>query len=75
MSFEAPKVILMISVLVLEAYIWFESCQIRITSTSMSSGFSILGTYIRTSDGRIFAIRAANKPNMSDENAAIPHKG
>ncbi|XP_051913298.1 helicase ARIP4-like isoform X2 [Hippocampus zosterae] len=32
------------------------------------------GTYIRTSDGRIFAIRAANKPNMSDENAAIPHK-
>ncbi|TNM86466.1 hypothetical protein fugu_006696 [Takifugu bimaculatus] len=28
------------------------------------------GTYIRTSDGRIFAVRAANKPKPAEENAA-----
>uniref|UniRef100_H3CKL3 RAD54 like 2 n=1 Tax=Tetraodon nigroviridis TaxID=99883 RepID=H3CKL3_TETNG len=28
------------------------------------------GTYIRTSDGRIFAVRAANKPKTGEENAA-----
>ncbi|XP_049611705.1 helicase ARIP4 isoform X1 [Syngnathus scovelli] len=32
------------------------------------------GTYIRTSDGRIFAIRAANKPKISEENTATSHK-
>ncbi|XP_061636174.1 helicase ARIP4-like isoform X3 [Phyllopteryx taeniolatus] len=32
------------------------------------------GTYIRTSDGRIFAIRAASKPKMSDETTARSHK-
>ncbi|XP_077400621.1 helicase ARIP4-like [Vanacampus margaritifer] len=32
------------------------------------------GTYIRTSDGRIFAIRAANKPKTSDENTETPHR-
>ncbi|XP_077469673.1 helicase ARIP4-like isoform X2 [Stigmatopora argus] len=31
------------------------------------------GTYIRTSDGRIFAIRAANKNQMSDETTASSH--
>lgn len=30
----------------------------------------VLGTYIRTSDGRIFAVRAANKPKTAEENAA-----
>lgn len=30
----------------------------------------VLGTYIRTSDGRIFAVRAANKPKTGEENAA-----
>ncbi|CAF94986.1 unnamed protein product, partial [Tetraodon nigroviridis] len=32
--------------------------------------FVFLGTYIRTSDGRIFAVRAANKPKTGEENAA-----
>ncbi|XP_057673104.1 helicase ARIP4-like isoform X1 [Corythoichthys intestinalis] len=32
------------------------------------------GTYIRTSDGRIFAIRAANKAKISDETTASQHK-
>uniref|UniRef100_A0A3Q2TIX6 RAD54 like 2 n=1 Tax=Fundulus heteroclitus TaxID=8078 RepID=A0A3Q2TIX6_FUNHE len=32
------------------------------------------GTYIRTSDGRIFAIRAANKAKTGDESAAAPLK-
>ncbi|XP_038149771.1 helicase ARIP4-like isoform X2 [Cyprinodon tularosa] len=32
------------------------------------------GTYIRTSDGRIFAIRAANKAKTVDENPAAPPK-
>nr|XP_057940254.1 helicase ARIP4-like isoform X2 [Doryrhamphus excisus] len=32
------------------------------------------GTYIRTSDGRIFAIRAANKPKTSEETTATLHK-
>ncbi|XP_077578526.1 helicase ARIP4-like isoform X2 [Stigmatopora nigra] len=31
------------------------------------------GTYIRTSDGRIFAIRAANKAQLSDETMASSH--
>lgn len=30
----------------------------------------VVGTYIRTSDGRIFAVRAANKPKTGEENAA-----
>lgn len=30
----------------------------------------VLGTYIRTSDGRIFAVRAANKPKTGEGNAA-----
>ncbi|XP_056155506.1 helicase ARIP4-like [Lampris incognitus] len=32
------------------------------------------GTYIRTSDGRIFAIRAANKAKMGEENTTVPPK-
>ncbi|XP_017266885.1 helicase ARIP4 isoform X2 [Kryptolebias marmoratus] len=32
------------------------------------------GTYIRTSDGRIFAIRAANKTKTMDESATAPPK-
>ncbi|KAK5622419.1 hypothetical protein CRENBAI_003931, partial [Crenichthys baileyi] len=32
------------------------------------------GTYIRTSDGRIFAIRAANKAKTVDQSAAAPPK-
>ncbi|XP_054655742.1 helicase ARIP4-like isoform X2 [Dunckerocampus dactyliophorus] len=32
------------------------------------------GTYIRTSDGRIFAIRAANRPKTSEETSATSHK-
>uniref|UniRef100_A0A3B3Z855 RAD54 like 2 n=1 Tax=Periophthalmus magnuspinnatus TaxID=409849 RepID=A0A3B3Z855_9GOBI len=33
------------------------------------------GTYIRTSDGRIFAIRAANKAKALEENVTAPPKG
>ncbi|XP_029291477.1 helicase ARIP4-like isoform X2 [Cottoperca gobio] len=32
------------------------------------------GTYIRSSDGRIFAIRAANKPKTAEESTAAPPK-
>ncbi|XP_040008195.1 helicase ARIP4-like isoform X2 [Xiphias gladius] len=32
------------------------------------------GTYIRTSDGRIFAIRAANKAKSAEESATVPPK-
>ncbi|XP_070695333.1 helicase ARIP4-like isoform X2 [Pempheris klunzingeri] len=32
------------------------------------------GTYIRTSDGRIFAIRAANKPKTAEESTTAPPK-
>ncbi|XP_010894108.2 helicase ARIP4 isoform X2 [Esox lucius] len=32
------------------------------------------GTYIRTCDGKIFAIRAASKPKAGEENSAVTHK-
>lgn len=35
----------------------------------------VLGTYIRTSDGRIFAIRAANKAKTAEESTTAPPKG
>lgn len=37
------------------------------SSLSLSSLLCLLGTYIRTSDGRIFAVRAANKPKRGEE--------
>lgn len=37
--------------------------------------FPVLGTYIRTSDGRIFAIRAANKTKAPEESATVPPTG
>lgn len=36
---------------------------------------SVLGTYIRTSDGRIFAIRAANKAKTAEESTTASPKG
>lgn len=39
---------------------------------SVSSPLCVLGTYIRTSDGRIFAIRAANKAKTGEESTPTP---
>lgn len=42
---------------------------------NFSHRLSVLGTYIRSSDGRIFAIRAANKAKTAEESTAAPSKG
>lgn len=44
-------------------------------SVLIMSSSSVSGTYIRTSDGRIFAIRAANKAKLGEEGTAAPPKG
>ncbi|XP_028265315.1 helicase ARIP4-like isoform X2 [Parambassis ranga] len=50
-------------------------CQARIpTGESIHIIKGTKGTYIRTSDGRIFAIRAANKAKTLDESAPAPPK-
>lgn len=46
-----------------------------VLTISFTLHLSVLGTYIRTSDGRIFAIRAANKAKTAEESTTAPPKG